>query len=525
MFQKAFILSLFLGCGFVLSAQNVDVKHYSFSLLLNDANDTIKGTAIIDLQSQHTNTQFALHLKSVQQGKGMTVKSVAGKNVQSFAHRNDSLYIRLQNTTPDSLITLTIRYAGVPQDGLIIAKNKWGDRTFFADNWPDRAHHWLPCNDDPADKASVEFKVTAPQHYKVISNGVLVAEKMAGNNLKETHWKESTPIPTKVMVIGAARFAVKQYADSSIADVSAWVYPQDSTKGFYDYALAPFILRFFNNYIGDYAFTKLANVQSKTIFGGMENASAIFYAENTVTGTRSSEGLIAHEIAHQWFGNTATEKSFAHLWLSEGFASYMTHLYLESKYGRDTLLNGLKKDRDKIVLFQKRWKQPVVDSTSELMDLLNANSYQKGSWVLHMLRTEVGDAVFQKIIQSYYQQYKGRNANTKDFQQIVEAATGKNWETFFHQWLSIPGHPQLQVQWQQTADRTIQVTVKQLQTTPFVFPLRIALRTQSGALPMHKLQITKREETFTLKGFPNIQQLALDPLTELLFEGNVAKGN
>lgn len=523
MFQKAFILSFFLSCGYVLSAQNVDVKHYHFHLVLNDANDNIESTATLQLQQPVSN--FVLHLKNKKGGKGMHVKSVTGKGVQSFVHRNDSLYIRLNNMTADSLTTLTIRYAGIPQDGLIIAKNKWGDRTFFADNWPDRAHHWLPCNDDPADKASVEFKVTAPSHYKVISNGVLVAEKVLGNNQKETYWKEDIPIPTKVMVIGAARFAVKYYADSTQVPVSAWVYPQDSTKGFYDYALAPSILRFFSDYIVDYAFTKLANVQSKTIFGGMENASAIFYAENTVTGTRSSEGLLAHEIAHQWFGNMATEKSFAHLWLSEGFASYLTHMYLESKYGRDTLLNALKKDRDKIVLFQKRWNKPVVDSTSELMDLLNANSYQKGSWVLHMLRTEVGDVHFQKIIQSYYQQYKGRNAHTGDFQQVVETVTGKNWGPFFHQWLSIPGHPQLQVQWQQASDSTIQVTVKQLQATPFTFPLRIALHTQTGALPMHQLEITKKEETFTLKGFPNIQQLVLDPLTELLFEGRVVKGN
>ena len=527
MFLKYLIPCLSLLCTLQLTAQTIDVQHYKFNLELSDASDTIVGSAQVQLKLLQPAKQFSLQLKNVTAGKGMHVANVNGSYVQSFEHSGDRILIQLHAIPhPDSVYTYHIQYRGVPADGLIIAKNKWSDRTFFSDNWPNRAHYWLPCNDTPADKATGEFAVTAPEHYQVISNGVRIEESNITGNRILTHWREAVPIPTKVMVIGAARFAVKNYADSSrIHAVSAWVYPQDSTKGFYDYALAPSILRFFNNYIGDYAFTKLANVQSKTIFGGMENASAIFYAENTVTGTRSSEGLIAHEIAHQWFGNTATEKSFAHLWLSEGFASYMTHLYLESKYGRDTLLNGLKKDRDKIVLFQKRWKQPVVDSTSELMDLLNANSYQKGSWVLHMLRTEVGDAVFQKIIQSYYQQFKGRNANTKDFQQIVEAATGKNWETFFHQWLSVPGHPQLQVQWQQTADRTIQVTVKQLQTTPFVFPLRIALRTQSGALPIHKLEITKREETFTLKGFPNIQQLALDPLTELVFEGNVAKGN
>ena len=525
MFQKPFALFCLLLCAFTLSAQTVDVQHYRFDLTLNDNNDTLSGTAIVQLKLVQPTNSFSLNLTSVKNGKGMYVKSVGGSNVHHFQHVGDSLQIRLKNAPHnDSVYTFIIQYAGVPADGLIIAKNKWGDRTFFADNWPDRAHHWLPCNDRPDDKSSVEFTVVAPAQYRIISNGLLVEEMALANNKKWTHWRETTPIPTKVMVIGAARFAVKEYDSVRTAvPVSAWVYPQDSAKGFYDYALAPSILNFFQEYIGDYPFEKLANVQSKTIFGGMENASAIFYNETSVTGTRSSEGLMAHEIAHQWFGNTATEKSFAHLWLSEGFASYLTHLYLEQTYGTDTLWSALRADRNQIIQFAKGWNKPVVDSTSPLMDLLNANSYQKGSWVLHMLRTEVGDEVFKKIIQTYYAHFKGSNAETKDFQLVAEAVSQKDLKTFVRQWLFTPGHPQLQVQWQQKPNNEISITVKQLQATPFSFPLRIGLRSSTGALPVEKLNITQAAQTFTLKGFGNIQQIVLDPLTELLFEGSVSK--
>lgn len=521
MFLKYLISCLCLFCTLYLTAQTIDVQHYKFNLKLSDASDSIAGNAQIQLKIVQPAKQFTLQLKSVVAGKGMQVSHVSGSHVQSFQHSNNQLVIQLAAMPhPDSVYTYHIQYSGMPADGLIIAKNKWGDRTFFSDNWPNRAHHWLPCNDTPADKATVEFGVTAPLHYQVVSNGVQVEESNWGSNEKFTHWQERIPIPTKVMVIGAARFAVKNYVDSNaVADVSAWVYPQDSSKGFYDYALAPSILRFFHHYVGDYAFEKLANVQSKTIFGGMENASAIFYNESSVTGTRSSEGLIAHEIAHQWFGNMATEKSFAHLWLSEGFASYLTHLYLESKYGRDTLQKGLWQDRSQVVHFAKSWNKPVVDSTSDLMDLLNANSYQKGSWVLHMLRNEVGDDIFRKIIQTYYTKYKGGNADTRDFQAIAESVSKKDLSLFFKQWLYKPSYPQLKVSWQQLPNRDIRITVKQLQPALFVFPLRIGLLTGAPTYPMEQLKITQKEQSFTLKGYVNVLQLELDPLTELLFEG------
>lgn len=524
MFLKYLIPCLSLLCTLQLTAQTIDVQHYKFNLELSDASDTIEGSAQVQLKLLQPAKQFSLQLKNVTAGKGMHVANVNGSYVQSFEHSGDRILIQLHAIPhPDSVYTYHIQYRGVPADGLIIAKNKWSDRTFFSDNWPNRAHHWLPCNDTPADKATVEFAVTAPEHYQVISNGVRIEESNITGNRILTHWREAVPIPTKVMVIGAARFAVKNYADSSrIHAVSAWVYPQDSAKGFYDYGLAPSILRFFHDYIGAYPFSKLANVQSKTMFGGMENASAIFYNESSVTGTRSSEGLIAHEIAHQWFGNMATEKSFAHLWLSEGFASYLTHLYLEQQYGTDTLQKGMRQDREQVIRFSKNWNKPVVDSTSGLMDLLNANSYQKGSWVLHMLRQQVGDDVFKNIISNYYNQYKGSNAETADFKTVAEKVSGKNLGLFFKQWLFTAGQPQLQVQWKQAKDGIV-VTVKQTQKNLFAFPLQIGIYTTTGALPTEQLNITKKEETFVLKGYTQVQQIVLDPYTQLLFEGKVSK--
>jgi aminopeptidase N len=324
--MKRFLLLIVLFSAILsddcFGQQNTDVQHYKFAILLNDENDRIKGEATVSIKFAENTPFFSLHL--VQQkanGKGMKVEKVVGENVQSYKQESDRLIINLKANKVDQQVqTFTIHYSGIPADGLIVSKNKYGDRTFFSDNWPDRARHWIPTNDVPNDKASVEFMVTAPVHYQVISNGIQLQEININNKTKLTHWKETTPIPTKVMAIGAAQFAVARVDSSACVPVTAWVYPKDKEKGYYDYSLAPGILNFFSDYIGPYPFQKLANVQSKTIFGGMENASAIFYSEKSVTGDRTSEALVAHEIAHQWFGNMATEKDFSHLWLSEGFA-------------------------------------------------------------------------------------------------------------------------------------------------------------------------------------------------------------
>lgn len=516
------VFSLFV-CVFSF-AQTIDVQHYKYGLQLWDETDKIEGRAIIVVKFLTAAKDFSIDLVQTKgNGKGMKVDSVKGKSVSGFQHNNDQLQIQLKNGAEINAIdTFEIVYSGIPADGLIISKNKYGDRTFFSDNWPNRAHHWIPCNDRPDDKASVEFLVTVPSYYQVISNGIQIEETDIDKKRRLTHWSEQTPIPTKVMVIGAAQFAVGRVDTSYRIPVTAWVYPRDKQKGFYDYTLATSILQFFENYIGPYAFQKLANVQSKTIFGGMENASAIFYAENTVTGNRKSEDLLSHEIVHQWFGNMATEKSFAHLWLSEGFATYLTNIYWRSKYGETEFRKRLVEEREQAVGFSRVSKNPVVDSTSDLMDLLNANSYQKGGWVLRMLEVELGEALFKKLIQTYYDQYKGSNANTRDFQKLAEQLGGKSLQVFFDQWLYQPGMPKINVQWKMQG-KDIAVTVQQTGKFIFQFPLTIGYFIDGGKMMERSITITKQTETFIIPVSNRRAKLVLDPQVRLLFDGTISE--
>jgi aminopeptidase N len=505
-------------------SQAIDVQHYSFRLLLSDDNDKVNGRAIVVVSFPDATTHFSLDLVQVKNnGKGMKVENVKGRNVNEFKQTNDRVVIQLKNAaTAKSTDTFEIVYSGIPADGLIISKNKFGDRTFFSDNWPDRARNWIPCNDVPNDKASVEFTITAPAYYQVISNGVQIEETNIDKTTKLTHWKEETPIPTKIMVIGVAQFAVSRTDNNYSVPVTAWVYPQNKEKGVYDYSLATGILSFFTEYIGPYPFQKLANVQSTTIFGGMENASAIFYDESTVDGKQTMEHTISHEIIHQWFGDMATEKSFAHLWLSEGFATYLTDVYWEHKYGKEKANERLEEEREKIIKFSRINNHPVVDSVSDFMSLLNANSYQKGAWVLHMLRGEVGDAVFQKIIREYYQQYKGSNADTRDFQRVAEKVSGRKLDLFFNQWLYQPGMPKINAQWKMQGNQ-LAITIQQTGKNAFQFPLTIGYYLVDGKMQTKKIRITKATETFLLPINSKPAKLVLDPLVELLFEGNISE--
>ncbi|SDT64989.1 Peptidase family M1 [Mucilaginibacter mallensis] len=498
----------------------IDVQHYSFSIKLNDDNDTIKGQAAVTIKFLKNVSQVQLNLvKKNNTGKGMLVSSVteSGKNL-SFAQDSDIVSI-FSSAKINTTHTYTINYQGVPVDGLIISTNKFGKRTFFGDNWPNRAHNWLPCADYLSDKASLDFMVTAPDHYQVVSNGLKIEEKQLANHTKLTHWKETVPLPTKVMVIGVADFAIEQSGTVNGIPVYSYVFPENKEVGFKSYAYAPEILAYYIGKIGPYEFKKLANVQSKTIYGGMENSSAIFYDEKLI-GLRYDEELMAHEIAHQWFGDAVTEKSWQNLWLSEGFATYMTNCYLEHKYGIDTLKKREMADRRKVIKFERERLTPVIDSAvkDNYVQLLNANSYEKGGWVLHMLRRKLGDTLFWKGIRAYYAKEEGVNANTTDLRLVMEQVSGQNLEPFFKQWLYTSGHPELSVNWKYDADKkAISIQITQKQDKLFEFPLTYVIGKET-----YTIYIRNKDTTITIAAHVKPKTIKMDPDVDLLagFEVN-----
>jgi aminopeptidase N len=527
--KRTALSSLLLFALSSLYAQNntaIDVQHYNFQLELSDHSDTIKGKAVINVKIIKRTNTLLFDLATINaEGKGMQVLNVhvADKDI-SFVHARDKLLINLPAAVkPGDEQTVVIEYLGIPSDGLIIAKNIFNKRTFFGDNWPNRAHSWLPCNDIPADKASLEFIITAPKHYSIVSNGIQTEERSVNDSIKLTHWKEDIPLPTKVMVIGVADFAVSDAGYAGNIPVRSWIYSEDKEKGFYDYAKAKDILQFFINYIGPYGYKKLANVQSKTIFGGMENAGAIFYYERSVTGNGKIEDLLAHEIAHQWFGDMVTETNFKHVWLSEGFATYFTDIYIQSAFGKDSMDHRMVNERDKVIDFDKRSATAIVDTSSYYMALLNPNSYQKAAWVLHMLRNNVGDVVFQKIIREYYKKFAGKNAASEDFIAAAENISHKNLKPFFKQWLYQPGLPEIAITWRyNSAKKNVVVAIEQKQKNLFSFPLELSLQTADGKM-IKTILVQKRSALISIFSKGTVTAIVADPNYKLLWQESTNK--
>ena len=507
-----------------------DVLHYEFALGLSDDGDAIQGaTTITARRTEAGNAPLVLDLIGGDGETGMHVQAawVDGPTVDPV-HEGDRVTVPVPPGAAGAEHEVKLIYRGVPADGLIISTNKHGDRTFFGDNWPNRARHWLPTVDHPSDKATVEWVVNAPSHYQVVGNGRLVEETDLEEGLRLTRWRSDEPLATKIMVIGVARFAVEHLEEDGVP-VQSWVYPQDREAGFFDLARTTTVLDVFERMIGDYPYEKLAGVQSKTRFGGMENASNIFYHEDAVTGDRAMETLIAHEVAHQWFGNAVTETDWPHLWLSEGFATYLTDVYVERVYGRDAMAERLRRERAAVLALSERAPElPVLDTlTADPLDLLNANSYQKGGWVLHMLRREVGDDAFFESLRRQYALYRGRNASTDDFRRTVEAVSGVDLGWFFEQWLRRGPEPEVEARWRYR-DGALALTVRQTQDgPPFRFPLDVGLYPQGGdgrpgPLRVETVEVAEAEATLTIPLDGPPAAVVLDPHTRLLARLSVA---
>lgn len=500
--------------------ENIDVLDYRFEIDLNDTSNVIRGMADISIHFLQDVDQFSLDLSCGHpDSTGMTVHELTlnGKEIP-FQQLPEELLLSGVSARKGDLRTYRISYSGIPTDGLIISKNKFGDRTFFGDNWPNRGHHWLPMVDHPSDKAVVEFRVHAPEHYQVVSVGTRQEEFREGGRVT-SRWLTSYPLSTKMMVIGVSPFDVQYLQSASGIPVSSWVYPQNKEAGFLDYSMALQPLDYFESYLAPYPFQKLANVQSKTVYGGMENASCIFYHERSVTGEQRIENLLAHEIAHQWFGDALSELDWHHVWLSEGFATYLTDLYIEHAHGREAFISSMEDEKQQVLRFARRRLAPIVDtSLSVSTRLLNNNTYEKAAWVLHMLRHDMGDENFRRCLQTFYEKFKYGNAMTDDFREVAEAVTGKEYAAFFHQWFHVAGHPVLSFEWKQKG-RRVELRLRQHQEQHvFQFPIELEISGKAGNKVRKRLEMDAREKSVSFKLPFRATDLVIDPDTWLLYE-------
>ena len=468
----------------------IDVTDYAITLDLPQRGGSIEGRAILSVRRWAPVDTLVLDLVRLRVDSVLVDEKPA-----PFARTDSLLRIPIGRVVGDSF-SVTVRYAGEPKDGLIIRTDSAGRWTAFGDNWPNRARNWIPSIDHPSDKATVTWTVRAPSERRVVANGELLEETPlpgpAGSVPRTlTRWRESRPIPVYLMVIAAAPLVYYDLGRegcgvgefSSCVRQSVYVFPEsrDFLPG--PFVHAPEMVRLFSELIAPFPYEKLAHLESSTRYGGMENAGAIFYADAPFRRRTMQPGVIAHETAHQWFGDAVTEREWSHVWLSEGFATYFEELWVERFTGDSAFREDMRRIRGEVVKAPEVASRPVIDTAqTDLMALLNTNSYQKGGWTLHMLRTLVGDSAFFRGLRSYYMANRHSNALTDDLRRAVEASSGRPLGWFFDQWLRRPGFAEVTTSWHyDDSQRRVIATIEQRgHFGTYRFPLTVAITDAAG---------------------------------------------
>ncbi|MEO6587791.1 MAG: M1 family metallopeptidase [Pyrinomonadaceae bacterium] len=481
-----------------------DVK-LVFDNNLSHLNSATTDVTILIRQNDVTNIDFDFGT--------MPVSAVKVDNEPAkFAQHDDKLDVYF--TTPakqNQKINISVTYSGVPADGLILTKDRDGNPSAVGDNWADRVHNWIPCLDHPSAKASVKFIVTASSNNLVVANGILVSSTDNSDATKTWIYNESRPVSPYNMVVAVGQFANATLKTKSPVPISYYVPSSDrqfAEQGFSP--AAPSVLTF-SNLIAPYPYGKLALIVGATKFGGMENANTIVFTPNLFQNfqtakprspryniPRGVEEVVAHEIAHQWFGDSVTEATWADLWLSEGFATYFAGIFLEKNEGKARFREYMREKARSYLEYEKKNKSPIHDTQTEtLFDLLTPNNYEKGGWVLHNLRGLLGDKAFFRGLRNYYREHEDSIATTEDLRTALEKSSGKNLKDFFDRWIYKSGHPVYQVEYKQNGKYSLEITLKQMQTDEaFLQPVIIEIQTNKSA---KRITVTPNGKETTVK--------------------------
>jgi aminopeptidase N len=435
------------------AASQPAVERYEFALDLPAQGKHIVGGARVIYAAPIVVDTLRLDLDDAMRVSGVWIGCAEARERASFIHQADVLLVAVPSGSAGETRCLGVVYDGEPTDGLIVSTDSAGRWAAFGDNFPNRARHWLPTQDHPARKANVTWIVTVPAGRSVVANGALVSSVANPDSRVTTTWRTEHPIPTYGMVIAAApltKYNLGETAcgfaeDGRCVPQMVWTAPEQEVWMPGHFARAGAIVEFFSRTIGAYPYEKLGHLQTSTRYGGMENPSAIFYFDSGFRRNNGiDDGLIAHETAHQWFGDAVTEREWAHIWLSEGFATFFAALWAQHAYGDTAYVRETAGMRDAVLKADVVTRRAVIDSVeTDPNHLLNENSYPKGGFVLRMLRDEVGDSAFFSGLRRYYTAHRHGNAMTQDLQAAVEETSGRTLGWFFDQWLRRPGWAEL----------------------------------------------------------------------------------
>jgi len=521
-----------IGDSFALELGNAgyDAQHYRLALAIDPASEQITGTVAISATSTLDRlSRISLDLVGYQ----IDGVRVSGSPAR-FYRSPHKLYVELpQPMSAAALFSVEVDYHGDIEArpshwrrpevrlGLNITHTPEGSQVVARDQ-PDGARNWIPCNDHPLDKATYQIEVSVPGEMVAVSNGKLVGQHMDAGWTTYT-WAMDAPMATYLLGLAIGPYQQVEVAPVGPVAITHYLFASDIETS--REALAPTteMMRFLSDCLGPYPFATYGYVEVTPDIG-LETQTMVALGQQLLRRQDSTDYLI-HEHVHHWFGNSVTPASWSDIWLNEGFATYFEYLWRSHDETTDgctawkpdaTWLEGARK-----VVIEADETAPL--GRPEPRDLLGTNSYYKGAWILHMLRSEIGDEAFFGVLRRYYARYAGGNVHTADFRAVAEEVSGRDLEAFFRQWVQGSGQPVIDTSWTSRpsgGDTAVTLQVCQRQAGLFTFPLELVFSTADGRMAEERVVVDRAQKVITYNLPITPARLDLDPEPRLLAEIN-----
>ncbi|MGI8468276.1 MAG: M1 family metallopeptidase [Pyrinomonadaceae bacterium] len=468
-----------------------DVQHYIIRSSFDRPNRTFFGDVTIELKPLKDNFR-EFELDAADMKFDFVRLEPAGTNLQ-YKQTSEKLLITLdKNYSPDETISVHFKYSSKPKKGVYFVDAGEGHP---AQTWTqgeaEEAHYWFPSYDFPDDKATTEQFITAPSGETAIANGELLDTSDNADGTKTFHYKTSFVHSTYLTSFVVGKYVKVEDKYKNIP-LGYFMYPALENTARKFYGRTPDMIQVYEQLTGvnfpynKYDQTMVANFQ----FGGMENITATTMADTELIFTPPENviDLVSHELAHSWFGDLVTCKNWSNLWLNEGFATFMEAAYREKTFGRADYLRQISDDAASAMAFDSVGQSHALLRPNPPLDdsLFDTTTYKKGGAVLHILRETVGTENFWRAINIYLNAHKFGNVETSDLKKAMEAASGKNLDQFFNQWIYKAGFPRLSVrQFYNPKTKRLNLRFTQTQTGAdvpkvFVLPLEVEITTASG---------------------------------------------
>ncbi|MBI5474695.1 MAG: HEAT repeat domain-containing protein [Ignavibacteriae bacterium] len=503
-------------------SRTYDVQHYRIELRLDAEKKHVSGSTTVTLVPLRSKLDsIILHAVN------MDVSALKLRDGKSLRYLNDRSQLTIffdRTYTVSDTLRVRIDYTCSPTAGMHFLSPDSTDPKRHAQIWTQGEdmdnRNWFPCWDYPNDKATSEVIATVKDSWTLVSNGKLMSVAHDRKNRTKTfHWSEGKPHVSYLVMLVAGEYKVFTEKHRNIP-LEYYVYNESADDGRRSLSATPAVMQFLENATGyHYPWEKFAQVFiDDFMWGGMENTSAVtlntsYIIDRNAALDFAADDVVAHELAHQWFGDLVTARDWTELWLNEGFANYYEALYKGSAKGKDDQQYDLMSQMAAVIATERnQGRKPLVSEGS-----YTTNLYSKGAMVLYMLNNILGDDDFQRWINLYLKRHAFTSVSTHDLQRSIEDATGENLDWFFEQWVRKAGHPQFDVftQWD-NASRTLSVTVRQTQTLDsltglFAVPVEIECTTTQGKTTK-TVWLSKQEEVITM-------QLPEKPLMVLFDKG------